>query len=219
MAERPLIVGNWKMHGTRAELGHVTHISIETETVDEVVCGLCVPATLINRASAAAPGFMIGAQDLHSEPKGAFTGSVSAAMVKDAGAKLAIVGHSERRTAFGETDADVRAKAEAAINADLKVIVCVGENEKVRETGQALKHVADQLEASLPDLVTAPLNLSVAYEPIWAIGTGKSAKPADIAAMHNLQLPELHRCFLLFHSPFHLPFSILVFDSSCWHRH
>ena len=185
MARRRFVVGNWKMHGTRADLGQATHISIEAETLHNVLTALCVPATLINRASSATPGFMIGAQDVHEESKGAFTGSVSAQMVRDAGASLAIVGHSERRQAFGEPDAQVRKKAEAAINAGLKVIVCVGEDLTVRETGQALKHVASQLEASLPDLVTAPLHLSVAYEPVWAIGTGKTAKPADIAAMHN----------------------------------
>lgn len=182
---RRLVVGNWKMHGTRAELGQVTHISIETETLHKIECALCVPFTLINRAVGASPGFSIGAQDVHAEAKGAHTGSISAAMLKDAGASLVIVGHSERREAYGESDADVRAKAEAAINAGLKVILCVGENDKIRQTGQALKHVANQLEASLPDLVTAPLHLSVAYEPIWAIGTGKAATPADIAAMHN----------------------------------
>ena len=182
---RRLVVGNWKMHGTRADLGQVTHISIEAETLHKTRVGLCVPATLINRAVGAAPGFMVGAQDVHAEAKGAFTGSVSAQMIKDAGATMVIVGHSERRTAYGESDADVRAKAEAAVNAGLQVIVCVGEDEAVRGTGQALKHVAAQLEASLPDLVTAPLHVSVAYEPIWAIGTGKAAKPADISAMHN----------------------------------
>ena len=173
------------MHGTRAELGQVTAISIETETVGKVDVALCVPATLITRAVAASPGFRIGAQDVHQEAKGAFTGSVSAAMVKDAGATLTIVGHSERREGMGETDAQVRAKAETAIGEGLKVILCIGESAKVRETGQALPTVAAQLKASLPDLVTAPLHLSIAYEPIWAIGTGKVPSNADITAMHD----------------------------------
>ncbi|MCJ7422178.1 triose-phosphate isomerase [Sphingomicrobium astaxanthinifaciens] len=184
MAKRPFVAGNWKMHGTRAELGNITHVSIETETIDEVLVALCVPATLITRAVAASPGFLIGAQDIHHEPKGAFTGSVSAQMVKDAGAKLTIVGHSERRELLGETNAQVRAKAELAIDAGLKTILCVGESLAVRETGQALNFVGDQLDASLPDMVTAPIHLSIAYEPIWAIGTGKVPSAGDIEAMH-----------------------------------
>ncbi|WP_265563137.1 triose-phosphate isomerase [Sphingomicrobium arenosum] len=185
MAKRPFVAGNWKMHGTRAELGQVTHVSIETETIPEVLVALCVPATLITRAVSASPGFLIGAQDVHHEAKGAFTGSVSVKMVKDAGAKLTIVGHSERREMLGETDAQVRAKAELAIDEGLKTILCVGESDKVRETGQALNVVAQQLEASLPDRVTAPIHLSIAYEPIWAIGTGKVPSTGDIGAMHG----------------------------------
>ena len=172
------------MHGTKADLGQVTHISIEAETAGCDVA-LCVPHTLLTRASSAAPGFIIGAQDVHEEEKGAFTGSVSAKMARDAGAKLAIVGHRERREAMGETDALVQAKAAAAIGAGLDCIVCVGESAATREAGQALPFVAAQLRASLPDILTAPLKLSVAYEPIWAIGTGKVPGPGDIAAMHN----------------------------------
>ncbi|MCJ8190073.1 triose-phosphate isomerase [Sphingomicrobium aestuariivivum] len=185
MAKRPFVAGNWKMHGTRAELGEVTSISIETETIDNVLVALCVPATLITRAVSASPGFLIGAQDVHHEKKGAFTGSVSVAMVKDAGAKLTIVGHSERRELLGETDEQVRDKAELAIDAGLKTILCVGESLKVRETGQALNFVQQQLEKSLPDMVTAPVHLSIAYEPIWAIGTGKVASAEDIEKMHG----------------------------------
>ncbi|MCM8557003.1 triose-phosphate isomerase [Sphingomicrobium sediminis] len=185
MARRMFVAGNWKMHGTRADVGQITAISIDCETLKQTDVALCVPSTLITRAVAAAPGFTIGAQDVHHESKGAFTGSVSAEMVRDAGAKLTIVGHSERREGLGETNEDVRAKAELAINMGMRVILCVGESLKVRETGQALRHVEEQLKASLPDMVTAPLHLSIAYEPIWAIGTGKVAEVGDIAAMHN----------------------------------
>jgi triosephosphate isomerase len=147
-----------------------------------------VPATLIERAVRAAPGFAVGGQDVHQADKGAHTGCISAAMLLDAGAKLTIVGHSERREAQGESDADVKAKAESALAAGLGVILCVGESDAVREAGQAVAIVSSQLDASLPHDPRAapgiPARLAVAYEPIWAIGSGKVPSTADIGEMH-----------------------------------
>ncbi|HEU4498896.1 MAG TPA: triose-phosphate isomerase [Sphingomicrobium sp.] len=184
MARRKLVAGNWKMHGISADLAEITSISLAAETADADVA-LCVPATLIERAVRAAPGFAIGGQDVHQSDKGAHTGCISAAMLLDAGARLTIVGHSERREAQGETDADVKAKAEAALAAGLAVILCVGESDSVREGGMAVKTVASQLDASLPGGISDPSHFSVAYEPIWAIGTGKVPSTADIDEMHT----------------------------------
>jgi triosephosphate isomerase len=183
MARRKLVAGNWKMHGTSADLNEVTAISIAAETAAADVA-LCLPATLIERAVRAAPGFAIGGQDVHAADKGAHTGCVSAAMLLDAGAKLTIVGHSERREAQGESDADVRAKAESALAAGLNVILCVGESDAVRESGRAVETVSAQLDASLPASIADADRFSVAYEPIWAIGTGKIPSMGDIGEMH-----------------------------------
>ena len=183
MARRKLVAGNWKMHGLAADLGEVTAVSMAAETAGADVA-LCLPATLIERAVRAAPGFAIGGQDVHQAGQGAHTGCVSAAMLLDAGARLTIVGHSERRDAQGETDADVRAKAEAALAAGLDVILCVGESDSIREAGSAVATVSAQLDASLPSAIGEPARFSVAYEPIWAIGTGKVPSVADIGEMH-----------------------------------
>ena len=183
MARRKLVAGNWKMHGTSADLNEVTAISIAAETAAADMA-LCLPATLIERAVRAAPGFTIGGQDVHRADKGAHTGCVSAAMLLDAGAKLTIVGHSERREAQGESDADVKDKAEAALAAGLDVILCVGESDAVRESGRAVETVSAQLDGSLPASIAAADRFSVAYEPIWAIGTGKIPSMGDIGEMH-----------------------------------
>ena len=182
MIKRKLVAGNWKMHGTGADLGQVTAISIAAETAGCDVA-LCVPATLIERAVRAAPGFAIGGQDVRAMDQGAHTGDVSAIMLTDAGARLTIVGHSERRAAYGESDAAVRAKAEAALAAGLAVILCVGESLAVRDSGQAVATVSAQLDASLPQAGGGP-SLAIAYEPIWAIGTGKVPTTGEIADMH-----------------------------------
>lgn len=183
MERRKLVAGNWKMHGTSQDLNEVTAISLAAETAACDVA-LCVPATLIERAVRAAPGFAIGGQDIHQQEKGAHTGCVSAAMLIDAGARLTIVGHSERRGAQGESSADVKGKATAALAAGLDVILCVGESESVREGGDAIATVCDQLAASIPDRLTDGAALAIAYEPIWAIGTGKVPSAAQIAEMH-----------------------------------
>jgi triosephosphate isomerase len=183
MARRKLVAGNWKMHGVSADLAEITSISLAAETAGADVA-LCVPATLIERAVRSAPGFAIGGQDVHQAEKGAHTGCISAAMLLDSGARLTIVGHSERREAQGESDADVKAKAEAALAAGLSVILCVGESDLVREAGKAVETVAAQLDSSLPGGVADPSCFSVAYEPIWAIGTGKVPSTSDIEEMH-----------------------------------
>ncbi len=184
MARRKLVAGNWKMHGLAADLGEVTAVSMAAETASADVA-LCLPATLIERAVRAAPGFTIGGQDVHEADKGAHTGCVSAAMLLDAGARLTIVGHSERRETQGETDAGIRAKAEAALEAGLDVILCIGESDAIREAGQAVSTVSAQLDASLPGAIGEPHRFSVAYEPIWAIGTGKVPSVEDIGEMHS----------------------------------
>lgn len=183
MARRKLVAGNWKMNGVAADLAEITSISLAAETAGADVA-LCVPATLIERAVRAAPGFAIGGQDVHQSDKGAHTGCISAAMLLDAGARLTIVGHSERREAQGESDADVKAKAEAALAAGLSVILCVGESDSIREAGKAIETVAAQLDASLPRGAMDASRFSVAYEPIWAIGTGKVPSTSDIEEMH-----------------------------------
>ncbi len=183
MALKKLVAGNWKMHGASSELAEVTAISLAAETAGCDVA-LCLPATLIERAVRAAPGFAIGSQDVHAADKGAHTGDISAAMLVDAGASLTIVGHSERREAHGETDSDVRAKAEAGLGKGLSVILCVGESLEVRQAGEAVAVVSAQVDASLPQGGDPGGRLSVAYEPIWAIGTGKIPSMEDIAEMH-----------------------------------
>jgi len=182
MPLKKFVVGNWKMHGVAADLEQVTAIAEAAAERPGVDAGLCVPATLIERAVRAAPGFTIGAQDVHHLEKGAHTGDVCAAMLHDAGASLVIVGHSERRDSHRERDEDVRAKAEAALRSGLATIVCVGESLAVRDAGEAVATVSAQVDASLPRSDIA--KLSVAYEPIWAIGTGKVASPDDIEEMH-----------------------------------
>jgi triosephosphate isomerase (TIM) len=183
---RPLVAGNWKMNGLRAAAAEVDRIIQGAGGLAAVDVMVCPPATLLAQFAAAAQGgpVRIGAQDCHAEPSGAFTGDLSAEMLKDAGAVATIVGHSERRGFHGETDADVRKKALAARRAGLMAIVCVGETRGEREAGRALAVVGGQLDGSLPDGATAE-NLVVAYEPVWAIGSGLTPTPADVAEMHG----------------------------------
>ena len=184
MPLKKLVAGNWKMHGMAADLDQICAIAEAAQRARGVDVALCVPATLIERAARAVPGFAIGAQDVHQLEKGAHTGCVCTGMLLDAGATLTIVGHSERREAQNESNGDVRAKAEAALGAGLQVILCVGESLDVRESGAALGLVGAQLEASLPRALDDPEALAIAYEPIWAIGTGKTASCEDIGEMH-----------------------------------
>jgi triosephosphate isomerase (TIM) len=182
---RPLVAGNWKMNGLRSSAAEFTRIVEGAQKLTAVELMICPPATLVVLFAAAAKGtpVLIGAQDCHAEPSGAFTGDLSAEMLKDAGASAVIVGHSERRSYHQETDADVRAKALAARRAGLCAIVCVGETRAEREGARALAVVGTQLDGSVPDGATAE-NLVVAYEPVWAIGSGLTPTPSDVAEMH-----------------------------------
>jgi triosephosphate isomerase (TIM) len=191
---RPLVAGNWKMHGLKSSV-QVLHALAEGYTpglkakVDLLVCP---PATLIHAFALQAHGsdVAIGAQDAHAEASGAYTGNVSAEMLADLGATHVIVGHSERRAYHRETDAEVRAKAEAARRAGLTAIVCVGETREERESGRALDVVRAQMRGSVPEGMNAS-RLMIAYEPVWAIGTGLTPTPADVAEVHTLIREEL----------------------------
>ncbi len=177
------IAGNWKMNGRLADLDAITAIADGVAAYPDVQSALCLPATLIATAAYAVPNYSIGGQDCHRAQSGAHTGCVSADMLKEAGARLVIIGHSERRAAQFESDADIRAKALVAKAAGLNTIVCVGETEAERDAGDAEHIVLGQLAASLPDEATGDW-LSVAYEPVWAIGTGRIPSTEDVAAMH-----------------------------------
>jgi len=182
---RKLIVGNWKMNGSLAALAELAAIADAAREAAGVDVAVCPPFTLISAAVTRGGGLLIGAQDCHFEPSGAHTGCVSVPMLQEAGARLVIVGHSERRAEQGETDAIVRAKAEAALAAGLKAIVCVGETEAQRLAGDHVAVVAGQLAGSLPERL-GDTELVLAYEPVWAIGTGTVATPIDVALMHNV---------------------------------
>ncbi len=185
MALRKLVAGNWKMNGTRASLAELPAIEAAATKADNLDVALCPPFTLIDALAAQAKTVAVGGQDCHHAVKGAHTGCVAAAMLADLGASYVIVGHSERRTDNGETDEIVRAKAEAGIAAGLKAIVCVGETEGERDAGKAGIVVGDQLDGSIPPAATAE-QLVVAYEPVWAIGTGRTPSVADVAEMHGM---------------------------------
>jgi triosephosphate isomerase len=188
MPHRPYIVGNWKMNGTRAMLAEARAIDRAAARYPQVCVGLAPPFTLIAGMREAVGSIVVGGQDCSREAKGAFTGDVSAAQLEDAGADFVIVGHSERRAGHGEDDATVKAKAEAALGAGLGVIVCVGETAQQRDAGSAEAVVSAQLDGSLPQGAAAasalPDRVAVAYEPVWAIGTGRVASVGDVAAMH-----------------------------------
>lgn len=184
MAGLPYIVGNWKMNGTRAMLSEARAVDRAAARFPKVQVALAPPATLIFRMRDAVELIGVGGQDCRAEESGAFTGDISAPMLKDAGADFTILGHSERRTLHGESDADVNAKAQAALGAGLAVILCVGETEAQRDAGEALAVVTGQLEGSCPRVDGAPEKLSIAYEPVWAIGTGRVPSIEDVAEMH-----------------------------------
>lgn len=182
---RKLAAGNWKMNGTSGSLAEVAAL-MAAHASPKVDILLCPPATLIARMADAASGSAIalGGQDCHMKESGAHTGDVSAAMLADAGASHVIVGHSERRADHGESDVQVRAKAEAALAAGLIAVVCVGETLDEREAGQTLDVVGAQLDGSIPDAATGA-NVVVAYEPVWAIGTGKVPTIGQIGEVHG----------------------------------
>ncbi len=185
---RPFVAGNWKMNGLSASLGEIEAMrrGADAGEAGEAELAVCPPATLLAQAAWKIRGgkLSLGAQDCAPEPSGAFTGDISAAMLKDAGAAYVIVGHSERRTLHHETDALVRAKAEAALKAGLIAIVCVGETRQERQAGDAIAVVTRQLKGSLPPR-GGPESVVIAYEPVWAIGSGLTPTPADVAEMHD----------------------------------
>ena len=185
MALRPYIVGNWKMHGTRAMLSEARAIGRAAARYPNIDVGIAPPFTLLHPMAEAVPELAVGAQDCHASASGAFTGNVSAHMLADAGARFTIVCHSERRDLHREDNEHVRSKAEAALVAGLAVILCVGESRAERESGAAEAVVMAQLDGSLPRSDGAASRLSVAYEPVWAIGTGLVPTVADVAAMHR----------------------------------
>ncbi|MGA2492441.1 MAG: triose-phosphate isomerase [Roseiarcus sp.] len=184
---RPLVAGNWKMNGLTASLAELKAMreAVDAGKAGAAELAVCPPATLLAQAAWALKGgkVSLGAQDCHAKDSGAFTGDIAAPMIKDAGAQYVIVGHSERRQYHGETDAVVKAKAEAALKSGLTAIVCVGETRAEREAGKAIEVVSTQVRGSLPP-GGAPETVVVAYEPVWAIGTGLTPTPGDVAEVH-----------------------------------
>ena len=195
---RPLVAGNWKMNGLRSSIGEIQAMRRAVDSGEAGVAEVlvCPPATLLISASAVLQGgaLALGAQDAHTKISGAHTGDLSTQMLKDAGATYIIFGHSERRAAYGESDALVRLKAEAAIDAALCAILCVGETKEEREAGRAKEIVVGQLQGSLPPEST-PVDLVVAYEPVWAIGTGLTPTAFDVEDMHATIRELLHRMY------------------------
>jgi triosephosphate isomerase (TIM) len=187
---RKLVAGNWKMHGLKAQLGEVEAIAAAAAGQPQVDVALCLPFTLIAPAAGVAGALPIGAQDVHEAEKGAHTGCISAEMLREAGATLVIVGHSERRGDQHETSHDAFMKASAAHRHGLEVILCCGETEAERDAGRAERIVQSQIEKSLPDDASAEW-LTLAYEPRWAIGTGKTPTLEDIAAIHAIARAKL----------------------------
>ena len=183
---RPLVAGNWKMNGLASSLTELevlkAALAIEPAGADVLVCP---PFTLIaQEAQVTQSVFALGGQDCDARPAGAHTGDIAAEMLKDAGASYVIVGHSERRHSHGERDGDVAAKAQAAWRAGLTAIICIGETESQRFSGDAHDICASQITGSVPGQANAA-NTVIAYEPVWAIGTGKTPTPAEIAQMHG----------------------------------
>ena len=194
--KRPLVAGNWKMNGLGATLAELKALKerLARSPVPEAEIMVCPPATLLAQARYALTGsqIVLGAQDCHPLPSGAHTGDLSAEMLADAGASAVIVGHSERRKDHGETDAMVNAKARAAYRAGLTAIICVGETEPQRRDGVTLEIVRRQLKGSLPPAARGT-NTVIAYEPVWAIGSGLTPSPADVAELHGFIRGELGR--------------------------
>jgi triosephosphate isomerase len=184
---RPLVAGNWKMNGHAASVSELDRIIAGADAFRAATdLMICPPATLVAAfaARAAGSGVKIGGQDCHAEPAGAYTGDIAAEMLADAGAAAVIIGHSERRTYHQESDEQVRAKAAAARRAGLIAIICVGETLEEREAGATIARIRRQLDGSLPDDLD-PEAVVIAYEPVWAIGTGVTPTPKDVADVHR----------------------------------
>ncbi|WP_375668187.1 triose-phosphate isomerase [Bartonella sp. AP36NXGY] len=185
---RPFLAGNWKMNGTSESLGELRAIAagVSSDLGHLFEALICVPATLLSRASNTLNGenLLLGGQNCHFDDHGPYTGDISAFMLKEAGASHVIIGHSERRTVYQENDAIVCAKVQAAWRAGLVALVCIGETLEERNNNKVLDILTQQLEESLPNDATAE-NTIIAYEPVWAIGTGNTATPEDIAKVHH----------------------------------
>jgi triosephosphate isomerase len=192
----PVVIGNWKMHGLRADGEARVRDLLERQRArpGAGTLGVCPPATLLIPLHALLrdSAILLGGQDCASAPKGAHTGDVSAPMLADAGCRMVIVGHSERRNGHGESDEEVRAKAAAAHAAGLAAILCIGETEEEWRAGRTLEVLDRQLEGSLPEGATAE-NLILAYEPVWAIGSGRTPGPDEIARAHGHLRARLER--------------------------
>lgn len=182
---RKLAAGNWKMNGTAAQLAELSAMAEAADTNQTDVL-ICTPATLVHRAAdaTAASPIAIGGQDCHANASGAHTGDISASMLADAGASHVITGHSERRVDHGETDAVIAAKSETAYSETLTAVICIGESLEEREAGQTLDVIGTQLQGSTPGAATGA-NTVIAYEPVWAIGTGKVPTLEQIAEVHD----------------------------------
>src|ERR1700742_5050955 len=194
---RPLIAGNWKMNGLKASMAEFEAMLAGAGAfAGKADLLVCPPATLVAAFAEKAKGkdVAIGAQDCHPNASGAHTGDLSSEMFRDAGATAIIVGHSERRADHGESDALVRQKAEAAWRAGLTAIVCIGETRAQRDAGQTLDICGTQLKGSLPDGATSA-NLVVAYEPVWAIGTGLTPTAKDVEQVHRFIRDSLESRF------------------------
>ena len=195
-ANRPLVAGNWKMHGLATSLGELRALKeqLAERPVPQADIMVCPPATLLAQARYFLTGseIMLGAQDCHRDAEGAHTGDLSAEMLADVGASAVIIGHSERRTDHGETDVLVNAKARAAHRAGLTAIICVGETEQERRDGETLDVVRRQLEGSVPEAARAA-DTVIAYEPVWAIGSGLTPTAEDVANVHGVIRGELGR--------------------------
>lgn len=191
---KKLAAGNWKMNGLKGDLHEVSAlVAAHPDPKCDVL--LCPPATLIAGMSITAAGqIAVGGQDCHMKASGAHTGDTSAQMIRDAGGSYVILGHSERRADHGESDAMVRAKTEAAIEAGLIAVVCVGETEAQRDASETLDVIGTQLKGSLPDHASGA-NCVIAYEPVWAIGTGRTPTLEQIAEVHDFMREELDARF------------------------
>ena len=191
---KPLVAGNWKMNGYRSSLQEITAIAagIDDDLGAKIDALICPPATLTYLASVAVldTHLKIGAQDCHTAQSGAHTGDLSAAMLRDASASQIIVGHSERRTDHAESDELVRAKAEAVHGEGLVAVVCIGEAEAERQSGKTLDVLQRQLAGSVPD-ASNDQNTVIAYEPVWAIGTGLTPTAADVEEAHAFMRRQL----------------------------
>jgi triosephosphate isomerase (TIM) len=195
-ARRKLVAGNWKMNGLKASLSEVRSMIDGAATLANVDLALCPPATLASAAAETLTGSSIalGGQDCHVEKSGAFTGDISAEMWADVGARFVIVGHSERRAMHGETDAIVASKAKAVLRAGLTPIICLGESLVQRDAGETLSVIATQLAGSIPE-EAAKASFVIAYEPVWAIGTGRTPTTQQVAEVHAALRTGLERRF------------------------